>query len=241
MKKLTKLNQFRLTHLEMGQLLQRNLDDLVTAGVNVATDSHIQSYVQQLTADKASFDQAIIQIRKQEETEQLVHLDQLRDNAFTTLKRKIQLYQYSDVQAESDAYHALTTLLQSYKNLPKLNYEAESNAITNLALDVASARFATHASTLNLQPFITKLTTANTDFNTLFSQRSTDVAATVVYDTKALRQSLTEHYKSYATYVLAMANTLNTPYYNGLLDIINTIRSYFSDVLARRTSGRNPS
>ena len=45
-----------------------------------------------------------------------------------------------------------------------------------------------------------------------------------------------ENYTIYTTYVLSLSNAANTPYYNSLLDIINNIRKYYSDLLARRTT-----
>jgi hypothetical protein len=130
-------------------------------------------------------------------------------------------------------------LVANYRNLPTLNYEAETNAIVNLVQDLNSTKYIAHASTLNLGNYVVRLKVANGNFNTHFSQRNTEVAATIVYDAKAVRRTMIQNYTAYANYIVSLANAANTPYYNGILDIINTNRKYYSDLLSKRHGSNN--
>ena len=235
MKTLHKLRCTSLSHLEAGQIIKRNLDDLVTASIVTTTDVHIQNYIQELTTKSNLFDQALIQIRKKLETEVLIELDQLRDTALSFFNRQLRVYQISENPAQITAYKALKIVVDAHKDLASLNYEAESNGIDNLLSEFANSTFAPHIATLNLSPFVVRIQTTNNNFKTTFSLRSTDVSSTVVYDAKVIRKAMFDSYTNYINYVLALANvTTANNYYDTILDIINQSRKYFSDLLARR-------
>ena len=236
MKTLHKLKISKLHNLEAGQLVKRNLDDLSAAGIDVNTDIHIKEYVARMQSDSNEFDNALFQIKKNEETAVIAKLDHERDQAFSSLNMQINVYRLSEDEAQKVAYQPLKTLLTAYKGLANFNFEAETNAIINLVKDLNSATYSPHVTTLNLGKFVTRLTTANIAFTTAFSQRSIGEAATIVYDSKLIRKTMIENYTIYTTYVLSLSNAANTPYYNSLLDIINNIRKYYSDLLARRTT-----
>jgi hypothetical protein len=236
MKSLNTLNLNKLSHLEIGQFIKRNLEDLGVAKTDLKADANLQAYTEKLKAAVESFDQAIIQIKKLEETEVLTILDTDRDKAFAILKRQIDVFELSDVKAESDAFHSLEILLENYKDLPRLNYEAESNAIVKLLSQFSEQKYAGHAKTLNLDKYLERLKKANEIFNATFSQRSSAIAATVVYDAKAIRETINEHYRAYSNYVLALANATDSTYYNNILNTVNQVRKYFSDLLAKRNT-----
>ena len=234
MKSLHKLQTNRLSHLEMGQFVKRNIEDLEVAKIDFKADPYVQAYIEKLKSAVATFDLAILQVKKQEETKVLSVLDTDRDEAFAMLKRQIRVFELSDVKVEADAFNSLNILFGAYKDLPRLNYEAESNAIVKLLSNFAEQKYAEHAKLLGLEKYIERLKKSNEVFNATFSQRSSALAATIVYDAKAIRNDINVHYRGYSDYVLALANTADTAYYNKILDAVNQARKYFSDLLARR-------
>jgi len=235
MKSLRKLSVHRLSHLEMGQFVKRNIEDLGVAKTDLKADPHIQAYIEKLKSAVATFDLAILQIKKQEETKILSDLDENRDEAFAILKRQISVFELSDEKAEADAFDSLAILFRTFKDLPKLNYEAESNAIVKLLSNFDNEKYAAHAKLLGLGKYIERLKKANEVFNATFSQRSSALAATVVYSAKNIRDDMNAIYITFSDYVLALANATDNAYYNGILDIINQARKYSSDLLAKRT------
>jgi len=234
MKNLHDLRIASLMHVEAGQLIKRNLSDLATADTNIDTDIHIKSYVTKMQTDSNLFDKALLQIQKNEETDVLRVLDDARDTSVSILNRQLKVFELSDIPAETAAYNSLKILFDNYKNLDKMNYEAETNAIFNLLQDLDKPEYAPHVVTLNLTNYVDRLLTDNEQFNTHFSNRNTQIAATVVYNAKEIRKTMIQNYSKYANYVLLLADSQDTPYYNDILNIINTSRTYYSDLLARR-------
>ena len=49
-----------------------------------------------------------------------------------------------------------------------------------------------------------------------------------------LRRKMTSQYKVLSDYILALANVKESEYYVSILAIINNIRNYYADILARR-------
>ena len=238
MKDLHKLRLASLFHIEAGQLIKSNINDLTTANVNLTTDPIIQNYINKLTTDSGLMDLALIQIRKQQETDALEMLDKERDDSFWSLNLQLKVFKKSKNVAEKTAFNTLKIPFNAYKNIDVLNYEAESNAVDNFIIELAKPVYASAISTLNLSGLISQLSTDNAAFKTLFSTRSTTVAGTTHYDAKAIRKTMIANYTAYVGYVLSLTNATegqpNNAYYDSILDIVNTIRKYYSDMLARR-------
>ena len=238
---LHKLNNARLTHLEAGQLIKSSVKDLETAAINPATDSHINSYVNQMITDSALFDKGLLQIKKNQETDEIARLDRLRDLSLSAFNRQLKVYELSINPAFVAAYKAITIVVKNYKNLATLNYEAESNGIDNLIADFNSPAYAPHIATLNMGAFLGSIAAANDDFKVLFSKRTTDISFTEVFNIKEIRKTAFANYTNYTQYVLSLAR-VNTgdAYYNNILNIINQTRKYYSDLLAKREGGNTP-
>jgi Trk K+ transport system NAD-binding subunit len=135
------------------------------------------------------------------------------------------------------AYKLLKIALNSYKDIEKANFEAESLGIDNLVVELRNAKHAPAVETLGLTKHINTLESANTTFKNTFNTRSTTTINTTVYDTKLLRKNILDTYKDLAEYVLVMAKRKDTPFYNDTLTAINNGRKYFADILARRSGG----
>ena len=242
------LNKFRLAslhHLEVGQLIKRNIDDLVTANINLNTDPLIQNYISKMIADSSQMDLALVKIAAQQETEDLEILDLKRDRSLRATRMQLRVFKNSDDAAEAIAYKTLAIPFKAYGKIEKLNFEEETNAIDNFVQELAKPIYSSAIATLNLGVFIARISNDNNAFKTLFSTRSINVANTVLYDTKTIRKNLIADYTAYANYVTSLANATiglsNNQYYLAIFNIINNIRKYYSDVLARRTGTKGTS
>jgi hypothetical protein len=237
---LHKLSIARLTHLEAGQLIKSSIKDLETAGIIITTDTHINDYVHQMSTDSELYDKGLLQIKKNQETEEIANLDHNRDLSLAAFKRQLNVYELSTNAAIVAAYNAVTIVVKNYKNLAALNYEAESNGIDNLIADLKSPGYAPHVATLNLAEFIDRIKVSNDDFKLKFSQRGTDISSTEHYNMKVIRKAAIENYNNYTQYVLSLAKlSTGGDYYKNILNIINQTRKYYSDLLAKRNGGNN--
>ncbi|MBL7972478.1 MAG: hypothetical protein JNL03_13255 [Prolixibacteraceae bacterium] len=57
---------------------------------------------------------------------------------------------------------------------------------------------------------------------------------TETYDLKLIRKEMFTKYSEFASYILAMAKATNTPRFLTALNLLNTARKYYDDMLARR-------
>jgi hypothetical protein len=243
MKKLHKLRLTALHNLEAGQLVKRNIDDLATAGIDLTTDPLIQNFVTQMTADSAQMDLVLLQVRAQQESHNLEVLDIKRDTSVRVLRMQLNIFRSSDNPAEVTAYNVLKLPFNTYKDIEKLNYEAENNAIDNFKIELAKPLYTSSIALLNLGGLITRMDNDNNAFKAMFSTRSVTTAGTPTLDGKAIKKTLITNYEAYAGYVLSLTNaTKNLPsnaYYSSIFDIVDNIRRYYSDLLARRGGGGN--
>ncbi len=238
--KLYPLNLFRIPYLDSGQFIVRYITDFSNAGIDPTTDPDFKALHTALVAQSPGYNLALMQVRAQAETIELIGLDQGRDKKLTTLRRALSVFEHTDDAAEKAAYEVVKIVLRTYKDIEKANYEAESLGVDNLIAELRNADHLPAVQTLEVENHITNLETANTNFKNKFNTRSTDTISTVVYDTKALRKNILDTYKELAEYVLVIAKRRNTPYYIDILTVINNGREYFANILARHNGGTPP-
>lgn len=225
-----------LTNMEAGQLFRRHLGDLGTIDASLLTDVPFNAYVQQISGQAGVYENALAQVRKNEETEKIVEADAARDKAVSAFSLALKLHAAADDPAEVEASRSLGILFATYKNLAKLNYEAESLAIDKLVGELYSEAYNEKINYLHMSKYVARLNDTNTSFKNLFSGRMVTTAMNETYDMKAIRSELQSTYNDFCDYVLAMTKALNTPLFVTALNLLNTARKYYADLLARRAA-----
>ena len=234
--KLEPLRTSVLTNMEAGQLLKRHLNDIGTIDPTLLTDVPFSAYVQDLAEFADSYEKALAQVRKNEETEKIGLADDVRDKAVGAFGIALKLYAISDDPEEVEASRSLSIVFNSLKNLTALNYEAETLGIDKLVSELTGPNYSPKVSLLQMDRYVTRLANANEAFKTLFSGRMVTTAMTEVFDLKTIRTEMLKKYAEFCDYVLAMAKALNTPLFTTALNLLNTARKYYSDLLARRNA-----
>lgn len=225
-----------LSHMEAGQLITRHLSDLATIEPPLLTDAPFNAYTNALGSQLEVYVQGLAQIQKNEETEKIVLADAVRDKAVYAFGTAIKLHSFSDVPEEVEASRSLSILFANYKSLATLNYEAETLAIDKLTGELNSPAYSEKVTLLQMSKYVTRLNVANTAFKTLFSGRMVGDAMTETYDMKVLRKDMLNKYSDFAEYVLSMAKASDYPLFAMALNLLNTARKYYSDLLARRAT-----
>lgn len=237
MKKLQTVNLGRLTNLEFGQHVKSVKEGITT--LNVVTDTGFTDYLTQLETSIENYDKALIQVRKSDETEKIAKADEARDTAISALIRYVKVYELSENEEEVLAFKSINTLLKSYKNLQEWNFEEESNGIDNLVTDLNNAKYLPSVTLLHLNSYVTRVATRNDEFKALFAGRTMHEASKEVFDVKKLRSDVKTLYTDMVTYVFAMAKSKDTDEFNQALNVLNTVRKYYADLLARRNTTSN--
>lgn len=231
---LKKLNTSHLQYVESGQFIVRLLTDFGNSTLDASNDPEFNALFESLKLQSPTYSKALMQIKTRAESDELLRLDDVRDKKVATLRSAVNVFRYADEVAEKEAYALMLTIQSTYKNVEKMNFEAESLALDNYIAELRGRQFEDAVETLGIKSHINTLETANTNFKRLFSTRSTGITNTEVFDTKALRKEILGTYKELAEYVFVMAKRRKTPFFIESLNILNTSRSYYNDIIARR-------
>ena len=230
------LSASTLTNMEFGQLILRILSDLATIDPSLLTNEAYNNYVQKLKNLVELYEKALAQVQKNEETEKIEQADGSRDKSVGAFGLGLRLYALSDDPEEVEASRGLSILFGSYKNLARLNYEAETLGIDKLVSELSGPNYSPKVNILRMERYVKRLTKTNETFKTLFGGRMVGTAMTQTFDLKTIRIEMLKQYNEFCTYVQVMANAVNTPLFLTSLNLLNTSRKYYSDMLARRTS-----
>jgi hypothetical protein len=206
-----------LTNMEAGQLFRRHLSDLSTIDASLLVDAPFNNYMQQIGNQAVVLENALAQVRKNEETQKIVDTDAIRDKAVTAFSLALKL-------------HA------TFKNIAKLNYEAETMAIDKLTGELNSPAYSEKINYLHMSKYVTRLSETNNAFKNLFGGRMVTTAMNETFDMKAIRIELQSTYSDFCDYVLSMAKVTDNPLFANALNLLNTARKYYADLLARRTA-----
>jgi hypothetical protein len=234
MRELQPLGIVRLSVLEFGQHIKSISKNIGLLGANFITDVPFKNYIAQLNSESENYDKAMLQVTKSDETAKITAADALRDNALTASQRFLAVFELCENEAEKLAYDSLYTLFNTYKGIQKWNFEEESNGIDNLVKDLQNDKYKPHVTLLGMSAYITRIENRNNDFKTLFAARTQESVGKEVYNVLGMRKGLKTINDDMNSYVLSMAKISNTPQYNDTLDVINAVRKYYHDLLAKR-------
>ena len=222
-----------LQTMETGQLTARVVEDVGAIPTELKTDVPYNKYVAKLGEISELYFRALAQVRKREETELIVKADGLRDKTISSFKMAIKLHLAAIDPEEAEAARGLSILFGAYKEIDKMNFEAESLAIDKLVSDLNTPAYSPKIEFLHMQKYVNNMAEANASFKNLFSQRLQGVAATEVFDIKIIRKEMQTLYDDFCEYVLALAKATDLPLFVDTLGLINTSRKYYADLLAR--------
>ena len=205
------LNSWSLTNIEAGQLIRRHLSDLSTISADLLADEPFNNYVQQITNLVGIYEAAVAHVRKNEETDKIKSADEARDKAVYAFGTALKLYSLSDKAAEVEASRTLNILFNSFKNIARLNYEAETLAIDKLTSELTSNAYKEKINSLRMTNYVARLVDTNSTFKNLFGGRMVSTASTESFNMKTVRTELQNTYNDFTDYVLSMAKATDKP------------------------------
>lgn len=139
----------------------------------------------------------------------------------------------------ADAGKQVLAAMDKYgRNLPRLNYIAETEVIVSLTDDFSNdADLRAAATTLNLQDWVKELSTANTLFNSRYLARNTDYAAQPGGNLQEQRDVTTETYRVLTDHITAHATLTPSVAYTKLVNEINTLIDQYNQLINNRSGG----
>jgi len=239
MKTLESVNIARLSNLEFGQHVKsvyKNISFLGD-GTSFITDPIFINYLSKMNDSSTAYDEAMMRVFKSDETAKIVAADRVRDLAVTSMTRYLSVFELSEIEEERLAHTSLNTLLEKYKGIQTWNFEEESNGIESLVNDLNGTKYQPNASLINMNGYISRLMAANVAFKSIFDGRTQEASGKEVFDVKKLRADMKTDYSDLVNYVFTMTKAANTDEFIQSLSVINTVRKYYSDLLAKRKPG----
>jgi hypothetical protein len=225
-----------LTNMEAGQLMIRHQNDLNTIDPALRTDVPYNSYMERIGIKTELYFAALAQVRKNEETEKIVLADVARDKAVSSFNLALKLHASADDAAEVEASRSLRILFDTFKNIAKLNYEAESLAIDKLVNDLNSEAYSEKIAYLHMTKYVTRLSETNDIFKNLFGGRMVGTAMTESYDMKTIRKEMQVLYTDFVEYVFAMAKATESQLFTTALNLLNAARKYYNDQMLSKSA-----
>lgn len=225
-----------LTNMEAGQLMIRHQNDLNTIDPALRTDVPYNSYMERIGIKTELYFAALAQVQKNEETEKIVLADDARDKAVSSFNLALKLHASADDPEEVEASRSLRILFDTFKNIAKLNYEAESLAIDKLVNDLNSEAYSEKIAYLHMTKYVTRLSETNDIFKNLFGGRMVGTAMTESYDMKTIRKEMQVLYTDFVEYVFAMAKAIESQLFTTALNLLNAARKYYNDQMLSKTA-----
>lgn len=225
-----------LTNMEAGQLMIRHQNDLNTIDPALRTDVPYNSYMERIGIKTELYFKALAQVLKNEETEKILLADKARDKAVSSFNLALKLHASADDPAEVEASRSLRILFDTFKNIAKLNYEAESLAIDKLVNDLNSEAYSEKIAYLHMTKYVTRLSETNDIFKNLFGGRMVGTAMTESYDMKTIRKEMQVLYTDFVDYVFAMAKATESQLFTTALNLLNAARKYYNDQMLSKSA-----
>ncbi len=209
---LSRLDVTNLNYDELAELPGRLKDD-IDKNIDKAkmTDPGLNDYLSELNTKGTTFQNGLGKGGANDFTVKVVARDKVRDKAYSTFVKALELAQDSDDPEEVDAATSILNMLDPFGNVPRKNFEAESAALDSILDKLADSKFKAHITKLGFAKYVTKIQVANEDFKALFTNRVADELKQPAFDMKVAKKELVIVYNDTVEYILAMAKNKKNP------------------------------
>ncbi len=187
-------NVFRLSKEEVIEYLRSTKDICLQ---NQPKALQIKTQVADLSTAVAQLDDALIYDRKSDFTKTLEELDVQRDNAITGLRYGFLMNSYHQDTTKKIAGQVLLDHMDTYgAGIARLNYEAESTVLVNIAEDYETEPNLVEAlTTIEMTDWATILKNTNEAFRTKYQERITIESAAEKLSFTAVKPQALEVYE----------------------------------------------
>ena len=191
-------------------------------------DLCLQRHYRSLKTNTSILMPALKQLDRHEDTMRIVKLDNARNNLLTTIRRQIDVYEFSEDSEEQQVYQSAIHLMRSYGHIESLCYEEKTVAIHAMLGAWHAPINKSHAGMLNLKGHLFKLKKLNSKFDVRFTDCTMNHADRIAYNVRTLRKEILMNYTDLVQYVTVMAkNAENDMLYARMLDAIHQVSRGF--------------
>ncbi len=184
-----------------------------------------------------ALDDAVLQQRKTGVTDDLLAIDNLRDDIFTGLIGVLRSTVYFPDKAISDAAKTLYDVAKNYgKEIQEISQIEESSVLSNIIGDFKSDKYKAHVTTVGVSNWLEKLEEANTQFLQLYNQRIVIKSEKVKGLAKEERRNMQAVFEELCKHIEAYAIIDGEAAYKPLAEKINSAVSDVQQKIKARDS-----
>ncbi len=165
-------------------------------------------------------------------TKEIVALDKRRDNAIKLLTLHAKGYsRYCFEEAKRQAAEKIYKAITKYgHSIYRLNYQAETSTLSILVNELLSdPGLARAVNTLDIQPVVNELKTANDFFNDMYLSRVINMADMAAESASAQRKTAMKHYRRLIKLIEALAVVSGQDRYQSLINELNELIETYNE------------
>jgi hypothetical protein len=231
------ISSIKLYNLRNSEFIQFITDVLDIVDLNNATDLQVMGQYNDLFISKGELEHFYKKEQGSDLTNEIVKMDALRDSLITGINAIVtgNTYHYDEI---TKGYAVLLeNNLSIYgKNIARENYQSETTIINNIVSDWTTNPVLSNAATkLGLNTWIVQLQAANSNFHSIYLQRTQEFGAASPNTLKLKRQETTNIYYELRDFIDSYF-TINkgAPPFDKAINELNALIDQYNTLLAGR-------
>ena len=238
------MNAIELKLLRNAEYLQYVKDYLGIINLNNPEQLGIDAKLAVLTTKATELEALYKKALASEKTQELLALDERRDNAINGIYYFLLGYSYHyDADLQQKAQSLLANMALYGSGIARLNYQAETATLNNLLRDWENKPDLADAITsFNLTSWVNELKTANEEFNTQYLLRTQEYGDASPETIKSKREETNAAYYALRDRIDALHLLVETPPspYATVINQLNALTDQYNNLLINRTGNHSP-
>ncbi|MBW8358375.1 MAG: hypothetical protein K0M63_01080 [Weeksellaceae bacterium] len=239
------MNAIDLTKLRNAEYLQYMKDFAGIINLNAPATLQIAAKLTAFTTETAELEGLFKKALANDRTRVILQLDERRDNAINGIAAFLQGYAYHyEADKKQNAEKLLTNMAMYGSGIARQNYQSETATLNNMLNDFANKpELAAAVTAFSLQPWLSELQDANTQFNDEYLTRTQEYGAANPETIKSKREEVNETYYALRDRIDALHTLVETPPspYTTVINQLNALTDQYNALLLHRvTPPENP-
>lgn len=217
------INKIRFHYLRMGEFIEFLYDVLIICQQKTTEAMKLAASIAALQTDTETFDQNFKLDPGSPVTQELIDLDDRRDDCIIGIRYLLEAYVRYFTQAMKSAARSLLDSMDKYgTSIARLNFPTETSTINSLLEEWETKPVLSGAvTTLTLSAWITELKTVNASFKQKYVTRSTDKGSEGNLKTLEVRKAALNAYRNLIQRIEAGATLADDNSYAELIASLN--------------------
>ncbi|MBW8361432.1 MAG: hypothetical protein K0M56_04520 [Kaistella sp.] len=232
------MNAIDLRMLRNAEYLQYMKDFAGIINLNGPASLQIAAKLTAFTTETAELEDLFKKALANDRTRIILQLDERRDNAINGISAFLQGYSYHyEADKKKNAEKLLANMAMYGSGIARQNYQSETATLNNMLNDFAQKpELAAAVTAFSLQPWLSELQDANTQFNDEYLTRTQEYGTANPETIKSKREEVNETYYALRDRIDALHTLVETPPspYTTVINQLNALTDQYNALLLHR-------